>query len=160
ARPRALRARAAFADVARDRAGVVPALRPAVLVARRAAVAEPAGTAMVDGTVPLPRHAAVRHPLGLPGVLGPHRLLRLPFHEPGAGRPRRPATGGRADVDRGDNRLRRGGNDREHAAPRRSQPSPPPRGGRLTMASERIAAATVVPFPRPRAQRATVASDY
>ena len=28
------------------------------------------------------------------------------------------------------------------------------------MASERIAAANVVPFPRPRAQRATVASDY
>src|SRR5262249_45211952 len=117
---------------------------------------------MVDRPLPLPRHAAMRHPLGLPGVLGPRRLQRVPLHAPRPGRARRSAVRGRPDVDVRHDGLSRGGNDHQHAAPRADGSSGPAlRGGRLTMASEpMLAAPPVAIVPRVHVSRSTVLSDY
>src|SRR5262245_63250245 len=89
------------------REDVVRRDRTAVLVAGRAAVAERAGAAMVDGGLPVSRDAAVRHLVRVSGVLRAHCLLGIPvdarpYDSVGARR-----SGGcrRLDVDGGHARL-------------------------------------------------------
>src|SRR5262249_58914855 len=98
--------------------------------------AEPARAALVYRPLSLPRDAALRHPLGLPGVLRPRRILRLPLDELRAHRSRRPAVRGRRHVDLRDLRVSRRRNDREHAAPRLADPSRTAGGDRVAMATE------------------------
>ena len=71
ARARLAHAGHAIGGVARDRTRVFPRRRAPFLVAGRSALADSVyGAAMVDGAVPVSGDAAVRHPVGIPRVLG------------------------------------------------------------------------------------------
>src|SRR5262245_13868200 len=131
---------------------------------------------LVHRSLSLHGDAAVRRPVGIPGLLGPDRLLRLPLGRLRRRRPRRPAARGRPDVDVRHDRLPRGGNARQLEAPdvrglsgsahggaaRHGNSAASFRSGRgdgVTMAAESMAVAAATSIPRQRVQGA-VWRDY
>ena len=120
--------------------------RPALLVAGRRALAEHAQSAMVDRALSVSGHAALRHPVRVPDVLGPRCVLRLPLvARAQRGRdPERSTERRRPDVDRGHTRLSRRRNDRRDStagttvglARQGVRPLANARGGSLMLAPE------------------------
>src|SRR5215472_7593812 len=113
-----VRPRNAIASMASVRAAILSCYRPSVLVAGRSIASPfiPAGP-LVD-FVPLFRHLAVRHPLGISRFFRSRGLpdVLLVFALVGLFRPRGSAVRGCIDVDMRHNRLPRGRGDLNHTS--------------------------------------------